>query len=67
MLEEFERLWDRHLGCINVSEHRIDLLNEEVRLVHSTLYRTGRTMRQCTAAEIYGVLTEKVIGLVTLK
>lgn len=60
MLEEFESLWYRRLRLINIVRHQIELLNDEIRLVHSALYRAGPTARKFAAAEIDQMITQNV-------
>lgn len=65
MLGTFESMSDDHLERINAARHRIDLLNDEVRSVHSALYRAGPTARQFAAAEGNRLIAKKVIEPIT--
>lgn len=61
MLIEFQSLWGRHLGRTNVARKYIKLLNDEVTPVHFASYQAGLTARSFVAAEINGIISEKVI------
>lgn len=61
MVGEFEIMWDRHLERVNVAKHRLDLLNEDVRMVHSALYRARSTMMKFAVANNGWMIIEKVI------
>lgn len=65
MLEEFKSLWNGYLGRIYESNHRIDLLNDNVRPVHSAPNLAGPTERQFAAANINQMLAKKVIESAT--
>lgn len=65
MLEDFEGMWDGHQGRMNVSKHRINLLNDEVSPVHSASYSAGPTARKFVAAKIDRIIPEKYIEAVT--
>lgn len=51
---------DGQLRCINVTKHRVNLLNDDLRLVHSAPYRTRPTARKFDAAKMAKMVTEKV-------
>lgn len=61
MVEKFSSMRDGHLSLLHASKHRIELLNDEVRPVHSTLYRVGTTARQFTAVEKTRIVSKNVI------
>lgn len=65
MLIKFQRMWDGHLGRINVAEHIINLLNDEMRPVYSTPYRAEPTARKCSEAGINQMIAENVIERAT--
>lgn len=54
-------MWDGHLGRIHAVKHRIELILQEVRPVHSAPYRAGTTSRQSEKEEIDKKLEMKVI------
>lgn len=60
-LEEYENMWDVYRGRIHVAKHRIDLLNDDVRPVHSASYRAGQTARKFSPAETDRMISEKLI------
>ena len=50
-MEPLWSMWDGHLGCINTTEHRIDL-EPNARCVHKATYRVGPAARQFEKSEI---------------
>lgn len=65
MLNEFQSMCDGYIWSMNVPKHRIDLLNDKKRPVHSTPYRAGPTAEQLTAAEASRMLAENVMEPLT--
>lgn len=61
MLEESESVWDRHLGRISVPNHRIDLLNADVKPVRSYPYRARPSARKVVGTEIGRIITWEAI------
>lgn len=59
MLEELESRLDGHLGCIVVAKRWTDMLNADVRPVHSASYQPGTDARKFATAEIARVMTKK--------
>lgn len=51
MLLRHKKLWDGHLGEINVTEHLVDLLPEE-KPFKSALYLAGPKKRELIEAEV---------------
>lgn len=49
---------------MNVSKHLIDLLNDKVKLVHSTTYQAGPTAKQLAVVEIDPVIDDIFIDQV---
>lgn len=65
MLIEFQGTWDGHLGRVDVSEHRADLLNDKIRPFHFDQFRAEPTARQFAAAAINRMIVENVMKLTT--
>lgn len=61
MIKELENMQDAHPDCIKVSNHRIDRFIYELRPLHSTSYRAGRTARQFEVEEINRIFAKKVV------
>lgn len=60
MLDEFEIMRDVTLIRIVVVKQRIDLLNDDDRLVNSTLYQIMLTPRKFAAVETDRMITKRV-------
>lgn len=60
ILKRFERMWDIHQERINVVYNRTDLVNENIRLAHSELYRSWPIIRKSSAAEGSRMITKRV-------
>lgn len=58
-------MWHGHLGRSNAANHRTDLFNDEMSMVHPALYRAGPATRQFAAAEASPVIAENFIEPVT--
>lgn len=61
MLEEFESMRNEHLKRIKVAQHCIDLLNNEVRPIHTTPFWAGPTVWKFTAVDDSRMITEMII------
>lgn len=66
MPEEYRSMCLRHLKPIDLSKHRIDLLDHDLKPVDSAAYRTELTARKLAAAEIGRTITEKVVELANI-
>lgn len=51
-------MWDKHLGCINVAKHCINLINYDVGQFQFSSYRAGRTVKKISGVE-YGLMILK--------
>lgn len=51
ILKDFESMSEGHFGCINVLDHRADLIQDKERPVLSAPYPAGPTARQFAAME----------------
>lgn len=63
--ETSDIMGNEHLSRIDMSGHRVDLLNDEVTPVHFSLSQARQTERQFAAAEMNRMLGEKLIEPVT--
>lgn len=61
MLEIVESIRNGHLLRINVAKPSIDLVNGDVRPIHSILYQARQTARQFAVAGTDKMITEKMI------
>ena len=60
MLKEFQPMWDGHLGEINITKHRIELL-PGTRPIRQHPYRTGMKSKEFEAEQIEKMLRDNVI------
>ena len=60
MLEEFQSMWDGHLGEINITKHRIEVV-PGTRPIRQHPYRTGMRAKVFEASEIEKMLRDNVI------
>lgn len=61
MLPEFQAIWDGHDGRINVAKHRIELLKDTDKPIHSAHYRVGRKTSEFEKVKIDKMLAQKVV------
>lgn len=61
MISEFDHMWDGHPGLIRAAKHIIQLTSDEVRPIHSALYRSGTPARQFEKAEVDKIFKMKVL------
>lgn len=61
LLEEFEDIWDGHHRRTNTRKHRIELTDNDIRLVHNAPYRASPKARKFAATENDRVQQENVI------
>lgn len=66
MLEEFDSVRDGYLRHINIAEHRVELLNDDLRPV-LCLISSGADARKLAASEISLIITEKALERATTK
>lgn len=60
-------MWDGQLRRISVVKHRIELVKNDIKVVHSTSYLERPIKKSFSAAETGVLITEKVIEPLTTK
>lgn len=64
---EYQSIWNGHLGRIDVGRHHVGLYKDKVMSVNSASYRAGPKGKQFTAVETNRMIAENVIETVTMK
>lgn len=65
MLTEFEMMSYGSSGCINVSKHRMSVIDDMVRPVYSTRYQEGSAAKKLAAMKLSKTLAEEAKELKT--
>lgn len=59
---EFQSIQNNHLGRINITKHRIELLSLDTARIHSAIYHAGLKTKEFEKAEIEKMCAENHIG-----
>lgn len=61
MLSDFQFMWNSQLGQVCIAEHRIELTDNNTKLIHSVPYQAGPKATELEKAEINEMLLQKII------
>lgn len=61
MLEEFQVIWDGHLGQLNTATHRVEEYSPEAKSMHAVPYRADLKTRETERVEHDEMQAMKVV------